>query len=819
MTDSLNIAMSALQVQRRAMEVTSHNIANSATIGYSRQRSELVASEPENTAPGQLGRGVDIVAIRRSADNLLFDRLRQTDSELGRLSSIRDTMKAVEGLFKEPGDTGLASVTNSMFASFEDLSNNPESSALRSGVVQQMKTWTATLSGLAERLQVYQSDVRTELENRVGKINDLLTQISQLNGQIRTQVVGGNNPNDLMDRRESLVRDLSGHLEVKVRAQKDGTLYLDSGGHLLVGQDDADQLRVGESVDGDVLLLSDTGGIVRATGGAAASLQRLYNVDLPALSAQLDTMATTVAQKMNAIHSTGNSQAHLAPGFTGETVIPPDLANDNLDSDVFEPTTLGGPGIIAAYRPDFTDASGAVVPRNLTINVYDTATKLAQKHVLRYDPTTGTGGRSLDDIVEALNTGHGGGFTLYPPGTSGLAGVNARKAPVDGGFKLELQATNGLSIDFSIALDTKPSASAWTGGTVTVTGTSVAVLPVTRIAATVESGGTLLRLSYRDPDTGATTSLGTAAIPSGGPVAVAGFQVTTGAGTYRDGDSFGIELTAASAVSGGSQTQTAAWVASDATVSLKGRYTGRLTYDPATPWSMRVVSAGVIGNSSTKPVPNNPPVIEFTYYTGSQAAPTTQTVVRTLDDSRPPGSPVEIAEGVYAVFGAGSLTVAGNRLDFIVDGAPDQAGLLPALGVNNMFSGASAEKLSVTKRISDSPSQFDVATTRSEGDNTAIAGLLDMRKARLFSNNSFTLDDYYLNNLSVVGVQIQQSERMSENQEALKASLEGRREEVSGVNIDEEVGALILQQQAYSAAARVVTMARENIQTLLDLLR
>ncbi len=819
MTDSLNIAMSALQVQRRAMEVTSHNIANSSTVGYSRQRSDLVASEPENTAPGQLGRGVDIIAIRREADNLLFDRLRQTDSELGRLSSIRDTMKAVEGLFKEPGDTGLASVTNSMFASFEDLSNNPESSALRSGVVQQMETWTATLAGLAERLQAYKSDVRTELENRVGKINDLLTQISQLNGQIRTQVVGGNNPNDLMDRRESLVRDLSGHLEVKVRAQADGTLYLDSGGHLLVGQDDADQVRVGDSVDGDVLLLSETGGIVRATGGAVASLQQLYNVDLPALSAQLDTMSTTIAQKMNAVHSTGTSQAHRAQGFTGEAVIPPELANDDLDAEVFEPATLGGPGIISAYRPIFTDATGTLVPRNLTINVLDTVTMVAQKHVLRYDPATGTGGRSLDDLVAALNTGHGGGFTLHPPGSTGLAGVNARKAPVDGGYKLELQATNGLSIDFSIALDTKPSASAWTGGTVTVTATSAAVLPVTRIAATVESGGTLLRLSYRNPATGASTSLGTAAIPSGGPVAVAGFQVTTGAGTYRDGDSFGIELTAVSAVSGGTQTKTAAWVASDATVSVKGRYTGGLTYDPANPWSMRVVSAGVIGNSTSKPVPNNPPVIEFTYYNGSQASPTTQTVVRTLDDTLPPGSPVQIAEGVYAIFGAGSLTVAGNRLDFIVDGAPDQAGLLPALGVNNMFSGSSAEKLSVTKRISDAPSQFDVATTRSEGDNSAIGAMLDLRKARLFTNNSFTLDDYYLNNLSVVGVQIQQSERMSENQEALKASLEGRREEVSGVNIDEEVGALILQQQAYSAAARVVTMARENIQTLLDLLR
>ena len=68
-------------------------------------------------------------------------------------------------------------------------------------------------------------------------------------------------------------------------------------------------------------------------------------------------------------------------------------------------------------------------------------------------------------------------------------------------------------------------------------------------------------------------------------------------------------------------------------------------------------------------------------------------------------------------------------------------------------------------------------------------------------------------------MRIQQANRLSENQDALKASLSNQREQLSGVNIDEEVGKLIQQQQAYSAAARVVSTARDNIQTLLDILR
>ena len=816
MPDALLIGLSGLQSHQRAIEVTSHNIANATTPGYTRQRADLAANSPELNPLGQLGRGVTVQAIKRVANDLIIERLRQSQSEDARLGKLDETLQAAELIFNEPGDTGLSAAISNLFASFEDLSNNPESTALRTSVVTQLDTFTATLNDLGERLQNLRDDLRGSLEADVAEVNRLTVQISDLNQEIRDLSVIGNNPNDLMDRRDQLINQLSQHLDLRVRhIPADGSVMIDAGGILLVGRDYAEQLSVGSQPDGALTLLAANKTGINATGGGIGALLDLHERILPGLISDMDTVTASMALELNARQSTGTNHAFFAGAFTSQYAIEGALTATNLDSmeQVAGPT--GSPGMSAAFLPSFTDRSGNAVARNLTINVYDPATGTAQKFTLRYDPATGGGVRSLDDLVSAINTGRSttsGGFTLYPSDAGGIPGVTARKVPIDGGYRLELSASGGKSLDFSSALDLVPTSGAWTSGATTVTGTD-ASLANKRVTFTVV--GNTLQASTRSAANGSTQSYGAPLVLGGaaGAIGSLALTLTQVATNYHDGDSFSVDFDINGTVVGGSATQTQEWTQGDATMKINGRYTGAVTFAPDQRWSMRVITGGTIGATT------GAPLVQFTYFSGPSDAPVQQQIQRVLDDDLPAGSLVQIADGVYAVFGAGTLSTPGNEVSFTVDAEPDQARLLPALGINTMFSGDSASTLTVSEALKKDANRLGLASSRAEGDNSNLRHMSEVRQGKVFGGGSLAIDDFYHTTITGLGVRLADTKRLYDNQQALGTALENQRQQSSGVSIDEEVANLILMQQAYTASARIITTARENITTLLDLVR
>lgn len=828
------------------MEVISHNLANATTTGYSRQRTDLVAPTPEDFNPGQLGRGVDVDGIRRIVDLLTDERLRASASENGRLRTLRDNLKNLELSFNEPGENGLAGVTNGLFDVLSDLSNNPESGALRSAAVQELQTWASTVNDLAARIDRLRQDSAAAIDDQLRAVNTLSEQIASLNQQIRRQTSLGNAPNDLLDERGRLVDELSGYLGLDVRIANDGTMLIQSGGIQLVGSGGANALTAVARADGSVLIQTPSGGQLSPSGGSLAALDELGGEILPGVVDSLDALVGTIARRLNALHATATSQAMNASSFEAAYTVPANGLYTDLDDPALVQETAGGPGIPALFAPSFRDAAGNLVARNLTINVRDTVTGAVRRYTLRYDPESGTGSRSLDDLTRAINTGSGGGFTIHPPDAIGIPGVSARAVAVDGGWQLQLTASGSRAIDFSPALDQRPRAALWSGPTVQVA--TAAAIPASvgtqlqfEVEKVVPTGSALqLRVTSRDPATGRVVTHGTVAL-SGAPAVlpVAGIggsgqvDVTIAAGTYREGDRFVVALNAAGAVLqkglsvAGAHIEVNEQAAGDAGFAVRGRYSGALALmpDPSggssfTTWSMRVVTSGTVGaRTSANPADPQPPVVEFSYWTGTSGAPIQQTVRYTLDDRLPAGAPVPVGDGVYAVFDAGILTAGGRDAAFTVDAEPDQAGLLTAFGMGGMFTGATAATLAVDARLAADPTQLNTGLTRAEGDGANVLRLVAARAEKLFGGGKFALDDSYNAILSEVGVRIRQADRLSENQASIRAALENQRQQVSGVNIDEEVGLMILQQQAYTAAARVITFARENIQTLLDLAR
>jgi flagellar hook-associated protein FlgK len=813
--DILLTGLTGLQAHQRAIEVTSHNIANATTPGYSKQRVELATVSPEIIPEGMLGRGVTVDSIRRIANDLIIERLRQSQSESGRLQYLSDSLKTAELTFNEPGDNGLSAMINKLFASFEDLSNNPESSALRTTVVQQLGAFTDTMNAIGRSLRQQREDITSSIQGEVNEVNQLTSEIAVLNQQIREQVLRGAAPNDLIDRREQLINQLSGKMELRALADgTDGTIRISSGGILLVGTEYAEKLSVGETASGDVTLLLTNGTEVGITGGSIGALMDLHGTILPQLISDTDALAITLAGELNARQSTGTNHTSHITSFVSDYAVDALSSSVNLDDASQTQLVTNGLGIPKAFLPSFTDSSGVEIARNLTINVYDPASGTAQKYIVRYDPATAGGTRSLDDLVSVINSGRStasGGFTLYPPSYNGIPNVTARKVIVDGGARLELTAQNGRSLDFSRALDLAPASNAWTGPVTTITG-SDAALANQRLMIRVN--GNNLEAYVRNNATGTESLYGQLPV-AGLPGALGGLTITAGAGTFNDGETFSVDFDLNGAISGGSGSyvQSTQWNAGDASFMVRGRYTGAVTYQPGREWSMRVITPGTVGDR------NNPPMVEFTYYTGPADAPVQEKVQKVLDHSLPAGSPVTIADGVYVTFAAGSLTSAGNQASWIVDAEPDQARLLPALGINGLFQGTSAETLVVSESLRKDPVRLAVATTRAAGDNSNLLNMVSARSDKLFSNGSSSVEDFYHTTIAGLGIQVSQAARKQDNQETLRTSLENQRQQVSGVSIDEEVSYLILQQQAYTAAARLITTARENIQTLLELVR
>ena len=224
---TFNIAKSGMTVQQKSIDVTSHNIANANTPGYTRQVARVVTSRAyggltmgSSTQPGQLGTGAEISKIDRIRDTFLDYQVRSENSILGKNQSRYDYLYQVESIFNEPSTTGISSLVSKFYDSFQELSKQPNSSNTRTVAAQQTLALTDSLNTTYKQLESLKNNVQDMLKSNVTDINSLLTQIDRVNQEIITVTVSGNTPNDLMDKRDMLLDELSGKFEITVEKDK-----------------------------------------------------------------------------------------------------------------------------------------------------------------------------------------------------------------------------------------------------------------------------------------------------------------------------------------------------------------------------------------------------------------------------------------------------------------------------------------------------------------------------------------------------------------------------------------------------------------------
>lgn len=218
---TLNTAKSGMNVSQVAIQTTSHNISNINTPGYSRQRVNQSASSPYsmpgkngNFGAGQIGTGAQIDDVTRIRNSFYDYQYRSESHQYGNTSVKYEYFKNIEGIFNEPSDTAISSSLNSFFNSWSELSKDPQSSGVKSVVIENGKYLSNSINSAFKRLESLEEGLDKQSEYIIDEVNSMLSQLDKLEKNIKIIQGSGKSPNDFLDQRDQLLDNLSFKLNI-----------------------------------------------------------------------------------------------------------------------------------------------------------------------------------------------------------------------------------------------------------------------------------------------------------------------------------------------------------------------------------------------------------------------------------------------------------------------------------------------------------------------------------------------------------------------------------------------------------------------------
>jgi len=305
----------SLYAHEQSIQTAGHNLSNSSTEGYTRQRVELKATDPlyrpdlsRAETPGQIGQGVSVEAIRRQRDELLDQRIvAQTNGE-GYWKTRDNYLLMMEQIYNEPAETSVRTRMDQFWDSWQELSVYPESRASRQAVLARGETLVDAIHQQYRGLQGVRDIINGDIEGVTRQVNDLSKQIAGLNEEIVKVKAMGDNPNDLMDRRDLLTEKMSELINITVD-QRDPDEYVihTAGLELVQGKSFRTfELKTGIENDGYAeVVWSENGKRAEFSGGKLGALIELRDGDFRKEVQNLDTMTMSFVDLVNDIHKDG----------------------------------------------------------------------------------------------------------------------------------------------------------------------------------------------------------------------------------------------------------------------------------------------------------------------------------------------------------------------------------------------------------------------------------------------------------------------------------------------------------------------------------
>ncbi len=426
MADILSTGVSGLRAFQRALDVTSHNIANVSTPGYNRQRVELQTREAERYGSGFLGTGVDVATISRSYDDLLATQMRGATSSSSRLDLYASKAQVLNNLFSD-SSTGLSASLQRFTNAVQGVSNEPTSTAARQVLISEAQGLTQRLKTYDSRLDDVNTEINTRLTSEASTVSSIASSIARLNGQIVSAQTSGQAPNDLLDARDSQLAQLAEHLNVQVVKQDDGAwnVFVGNGQSLVLGNQSATLVARRDALDPSRLTIAYQAGSTTSdmsstlSGGTLGGLLDFRRELLEPTRNQLGQIAIAVASAVNAQHREGM-----------------DLQG-NMGGDLF---AVGAVGVL----PRNGNAGSAAV----TVTRTNTGALTASDYILEFSGSAWSARRADTGAAVPLS---GSGTALDPFTADGLAFVVAGTPAAGDSFKImpTSGAIQGMSVQIT----------------------------------------------------------------------------------------------------------------------------------------------------------------------------------------------------------------------------------------------------------------------------------------------------------------------------------------------------------------------------------
>ena len=312
---AIEIGKRSLMAHSTQINTAGHNISNADTEGYSRQRVQIKTFDPiyrpelsREERAGQIGQGTSVESINRLRDELLDQRIVAQTNQETYWTTREKYYTMIEQVYNEPDEISIRTNMDKYWQSWQELSVYPESQAARQAVVTRGETLAESIQQRYTALSGIGNLINGDIEATVKQINSITKQIGEINNEIVKVKAMGDNPNDLLDRRDLLVEKLSGLANITTDIRDNDEFMVHLEGNILVQGHIARQFEVEPMTDNNGysrVIWSDTKNTVQVSGGTLGALIELRDVDIRSEVQTLNTVTMNFADLVNDVHRAG----------------------------------------------------------------------------------------------------------------------------------------------------------------------------------------------------------------------------------------------------------------------------------------------------------------------------------------------------------------------------------------------------------------------------------------------------------------------------------------------------------------------------------
>jgi len=327
----LSIAGSALSAHQTAIVVTSNNVSNADTVGYSRQTAVLATGPVTRESTGEIGSGVRVLDVQRQRDSLLDATYRRERANAAGFTLRQDQLDQLQGVFGTLSGSGIDDALDAFWSAWSDLANQPANPTSQRLVRDSGGQLAQLLNDTSAQIRDVQSAVTGRLVRDTAEFNRLASRVGELNREITIAEAGGQSAPAVRDERDRALDALAQLAPIRVVERDNGTVGVLLDSTTIVDGDAVRELAVSAGPPA-ALQIAGRPGTIPSPGGALGSSLDMLGKVIPDTVAQLDALADGLVTAVNALHTTGPSGApFFAPAAAGGSV---SAANIRISDEV-----------------------------------------------------------------------------------------------------------------------------------------------------------------------------------------------------------------------------------------------------------------------------------------------------------------------------------------------------------------------------------------------------------------------------------------------------------------------------------------------------